>query len=368
MQLQPGAVVTPTIRLKQKLGEGAMGSIWSADDTARQRQIAVKFVAANLADENLQAYDRFEREAFVLDGVRHPNIVEFLERGRTADGTPYIALEWMRGRPLVDYIESDGVLTMEEMGRLVQQLGAALQVLHDHGIIHRDVKAENVFVDGQEASLMVKLFDFGLAKKPDDAVASKKQLTGLGMMVGTAEYMSPEQVISSRDVDHYADLWAMGVVSYVSLVGGLPFAGGDLGETITALRSGAFERPSTIRDDVPPSVDTWFERSFHLDRKQRFPTATMAISAWMQAAAGHPQTSAPALVSGGPMAAPAAASPTPAMAPPPAPPVAVYPAGGPPAPAPPAVELASPAPSKAPIIAALVVLVAAVIGVLAYVL
>src|SRR5690606_27096575 len=119
-----------------------------------------------------------------------------------------------------------------------------------------------LFVQGEEGALALKLFDFGLAKKPGENQGGKA-LTGLGMMVGTAEYMSPEQIVSSRDADHHADLWALAVVSYVSLVAGLPFRGKDLTETFGLVRNAQFERPSTLRDDVPVAIDRWFERAFH---------------------------------------------------------------------------------------------------------
>lgn len=411
MAFHPGARVTPMIQLRRELGEGAMGSIWEADHLQLGRQVAIKFVSPTLAQENPQAYDRFKREAEVLVGFHHPNVVQFIEEGTTSDGHPFIVLELLAGGPLVDYLETDGVLTMDEMARLMDQLGSALFAIHQQGIIHRDVKAENLFVTGSEETLAVKLYDFGLAKKPDEEVQSKK-LTGLGMVVGTAEYMSPEQIVSSRDADHHADLWALAVVAYVSLVASLPFHGKNLGETFALVKGAQFERPSHVRDDVPAAIDRWFERAFHIDRGNRFNSAAEMVAAWHQAAAGQ----APSLPGGAPAQAPAgqvpAGQPPPGQAPPAQAPAAqAPPAQAPPAQAPglrppqgmvvapphPATQAHAAAPpvapgqphamgqpfgapamqaepvpssgsSKAPIIAAVVVLIAAIGGLLAWLL
>lgn len=300
MDLAPGTAVAPELRLAHKLGEGAMGSIWSAQHLGLGRQVAVKFVAANLRLENPQAFDRFQREAEVLDGFSHPNVVQLFGRGQTAGGDPFIVMELLDGEPLVDRLEREGVLAMPEMSRLVTQVGGALSAVHDKGIVHRDVKAENIFVEGEEDGLFFKLFDFGLAKKPGESQGGKA-LTGLGMMVGTAEYMSPEQIVSSRDADHHADLWALAVVSYVSLVAGLPFRGKTLADTFTLVRNAQFERPSTLRDDVPQAVDRWFERAFHMERSQRFSSAAEMLQGWQAAASSSTGTAfAPAPPMGAP--------------------------------------------------------------------
>ncbi|MEL6211171.1 MAG: serine/threonine-protein kinase, partial [Pseudomonadota bacterium] len=193
--------------------------------------------------------------------------------------------ELMGGEEIVERIERDGVFTVEELSLIVHQLGSALDALHTHGIIHRDIKAENVFIAGEEEQIQIKLYDFGLAKRPGEKDA-RKMLTGMGVMVGTAEYMSPEQIVSSRDVDHYADLWAFAVLTYVTMCGGLPFHGTNLIETFAEVKEGRFERPSTIRDDIGPAIDSWFVRAFHMERNKRFATASEMMQAWNAAVAG----------------------------------------------------------------------------------
>jgi len=282
---QPGQQVTPELRLRNKLGEGAMGSIWAADHLRLGHPVAVKFVSTAQAEENPQAFERFQRESQILEGIHHPHVIRGFGEGTTARGEPYIVLEMMAGEEIVDRIERDGVFTLDELTLIVHQLGGALEAIHGHGVIHRDIKAENIFITGEEQDIRVKLYDFGLAKRPGDK-DPRKMLTGMGVMVGTAEYMSPEQIVSSRDVDHYADLWAFAVLIYVGMCGGLPFHGTNLVETFAEVKDGKFERPSTIRGDISSEVDSWFVRAFHMQREKRFGSAREMVDAWEAAVAG----------------------------------------------------------------------------------
>ncbi len=293
MQLAAGVMLTEQLRLSHELGEGAMGKIWAADHLSAQRRVAIKFMSAELAATNAQALKRFEREAVMLEGIRHPNIVELLSCGRAFDGTPFIVLELMTGVPLIDDLEREGLFELDELQQLVDQLAAALSALHERDIIHRDVKAENIFIDRSNGALRFKLFDFGLAKNSASESVASKKLTGVGMMVGTSEYMSPEQMISSKDADFTADLWALAVVAYVTLAGALPFQGGSLAKTFALLRKGEFERPSSMRDDVTAIIDRWFERAFDSDFNKRFVSAAKMAEALRKAIAGAPPSMAP---------------------------------------------------------------------------
>src|SRR5437867_2705430 len=129
MQLAPGTMVTPEIRLTRPLGAGAMGTIWGGEHLRLGRQVAVKFISDELMRVNPDARERFDREALVLKDVRHPNIVELIASGQAADGTPYIVLELMQGEPLIERLERDGVFDPAELSALVDQLASALDSL-----------------------------------------------------------------------------------------------------------------------------------------------------------------------------------------------------------------------------------------------
>jgi len=289
MDLEPGGMVTPELRLWRELGSGAMGTIWSAQRVSGGQSVAIKFMSPRLLAADPQLLKRFEREALILQGVVHPNIVQLVSSGSTATGTAFIVLELMEGEPLVDELERDGVFEVDEVARLVEQLAAALETLHQRGIIHRDVKAENIFISRASGAPTIKLFDFGLAKRADEVPAAgsfRKPLTGVGMMVGTAEYMSPEQMTSSKDADFRADLWALAVVAYVVLCGGLPFSGKNVAQIFAKFAKMEFQRPSAIRDDITPELDQWFERAFQTDVRDRFDSAATMASTFRQAAGG----------------------------------------------------------------------------------
>lgn len=292
MQLSQGAEVTSLLRLNRQLGSGAMGTIWAAEHASLGRQVALKFMAAEFQIQNEHAYARFQREAEVLEGIEHPHIVRLLGSGQATDGTPYIMLELMDGEPLVDFLEREGLFELPIAISLVAQLSSALAALHRRNLVHRDLKLENVFIKQGPDGLQLKLFDFGLAKVRDSP-RSRKPLTGLGTQVGTSEYMSPEQILSSKDADPSADLWAMTVIMYLLLLGQFPFSYQGLGQLIRLVRSKDFERPSELRDDIPKSIDTWFERAFNADQALRFGNAEEQLACLHAAAAGADTTATP---------------------------------------------------------------------------
>ena len=292
MQLQAGFMVTPEVRLKRPLGEGGMGSLWVADHLRERKEVAVKFVWTDLAKEDPTVLERFDREANTLQKLDSPHVVKLYERGLLGTDMPFIVMELLHGETLVERLERTGEMPFEQLAFIVSQLGTALDHIHGHQIIHRDLKAENIFLLGDEARPLVKVLDFGLAKPP--GAPGEKKLTAAGAMVGTAEYMSPEQIISSADVDHRADLWAMAVLAYAMLVAELPFKGEKLGEVLMAIRTTQYTLPSALRDGVPQSIDAWFAKAFNIDYNQRFLTAAEMNEAWQRAWA-HAAATPPAL-------------------------------------------------------------------------
>lgn len=283
-------MVTPTVRLTRPLGEGGMGSLWVAEHLTERKEVAVKFVDTALAEADPKILERFDREARVLATLDSPHVVKHYERGTAPDGTtPFIVMELLHGETLVERLERTGELDLETMGFVVSQLASAIGYIHERKIIHRDLKAENVFLLGQDDRPLVKLLDFGLAKPPGEPGA--KMLTGVGTMIGTAEYMSPEQILSAKDVDESADLWAFAVLVYVSLVASLPFKGDKLPDMFMAIRTSQYTPPSQLREGLPVGVDDWFIRAFSMEVAQRFPSAAAMNEAWQRAVTqGQPVT------------------------------------------------------------------------------
>jgi serine/threonine-protein kinase len=164
---------------------------------------------------------------------------------------------------------------------IVAQVCKALAKAHAAGIVHRDIKPDNVFLIDSDGDVFVKVLDFGIAKRAEDAALN---MTSTGTMVGTPYYMSPEQVLSSKAVDFRCDLWALAVVAYNAITGTLPFVAETLGALCVAISNGSFTPPSRLRPGLPPALDHWFEKALHRDPEQRFGSAKQLAEALLRAA------------------------------------------------------------------------------------
>jgi eukaryotic-like serine/threonine-protein kinase len=282
LQLAAGAQIGADVLLVRPLDSGGMGAVWVGKHLPTGGEVAVKFVHDELAREDPTLLDRFKREASVLTRFASPHVVRMYDHGKLGDGTPYIVMELLRGETLVERLERVHTpMSLVDVGRLLEQMAAALQAVHEQGIVHRDLKGENIYLVGDPDQLCVKILDFGCSKTPE--MPGHPKLTAPGMLVGSPEYMSPEQIVSAMSVDRHADLWAMAVAAYVSTTVSFPFKGAKLAEMFGAIRGGKFTPPSQLRPGVPAAVDAWFARAFTVDRTQRFSSATGMSEAWWRA-------------------------------------------------------------------------------------
>lgn len=266
-----GTQVNPNVRLLRPLGQGAMGTVWVAEHLTLRTEVAVKFISAELAAEQPEIATRFEREAAAAAQIKSPHVIQTFDRGSTEDGTPYIVMELLDGRTLGQTLAEDGPLSLSETAQVIVQVSRALRRAHDVGIIHRDIKPDNIFVSTTDEGPFCKVLDFGIAKQ-----AHLPQLAGLtnpGMLVGTPEYMNPEQFLNAGDPDFYADLWALAVTAYQCLTCESPFPGQTLGTLCAQLLKGEFALPSVYREDLPSAVDRWFARALARDQTERFSSA-----------------------------------------------------------------------------------------------
>ena len=271
MELEAGTQVNPNVRLTRVLGRGAMGTVWVAEHLTLRTEVAVKFISPELVVAQPEVATRFEREAAVTAQIKSPHVVQTFDCGAMEDGTRYIVMELLDGKSLWQKLEDDGPLTIDETAQVVGQVARALRRAHDLGIVHRDIKPDNIFVSTTDEGLFCKVLDFGIAKQ--SKVPQLEGLTGVGMLVGTPEYMSPEQFLSSADVDSQADVWALGVTAYQCLTTQFPFPAKTLGALCAELMKGTFAPPSDFRDDLPPEVDSWFLRALAKEPGDRFQTA-----------------------------------------------------------------------------------------------
>jgi len=285
MTLEPGYHVSPHVRLVRLLRMGGMGSVWVADHLALHTQVAVKFMATDLVQQELMV-TRFAREASFAARIKSPHVVQIHDHGMTEDGIPFIVMELLEGEDLSELIKRVGALPLEDVARIVSHVCRALAKAHQLGIIHRDLKLANVFIADAEGDAFVKLLDFGIAKQPD---SEGSEMTGTGVLVGTLVYMSPEQLEDARHVDHRSDLWSLAVVAYRALTGQLPFRNDDgLGALLIALSNGAFLPPSALRPEVPPEVDAFFLKALQRNPDERFATAREMTEAFDRAIGKEP--------------------------------------------------------------------------------
>jgi eukaryotic-like serine/threonine-protein kinase len=287
MDLAPEQRIRRDLILVRSIGEGGMATVWVADDLTRGHAVAVKILRAELTS-NADIVQRFTSEAMAMARTQSPFVPKVFEEGVLSNGTPFIVLELMQGVDLDGYLRTYGPLSLRATARLVSQVASALEAAHRVGIVHRDVKAENIFIKGRDEDLEAKLFDFGIAK-----IMSGRRPTQVGALMGTPGYMSPEQLLSARAADHRADFWSLAVVAYVALTGKLPFDGETFSAMCAAVHHGVYDLPSALKPGLPVELDAWFARALHEDPEARFQTASELGASLLGLALTHAGPSVP---------------------------------------------------------------------------
>jgi eukaryotic-like serine/threonine-protein kinase len=248
-------------RVVRKLGAGGMADVYLAEDEELGRRVAIKILNDRHANDE-QFVERFRREAKNAAGLSHPNIVSIYDRGE-AEGTYYIAMEYLDGRSLKEQLVARGPMPIADAIHFARQILNALRFAHRKGVVHRDIKPHNVMVDGDQR---LKVTDFGIAR------AGASQMTEAGAIVGTAQYLSPEQARGAA-VDQRSDLYSIGVVLYEMLTGEVPFTGDTPVEIAMKHLSDTPRPPSTLRPEIPPDLDMIVLRALAKNPDDRFQTA-----------------------------------------------------------------------------------------------
>ena len=267
-----GSIIADRYRVTKKLGEGGMGSVYLAEHVKMGRQCAVKVMNPGMAADP-DAIGRFNREAANASRINHPNVCAVYDFGETSDGTIYLAMEFIEGPSLSRVISDLGALPPLRAAEITRQAAEALTVAHDMGIVHRDLKPDNIMIArSRDGADVVKVVDFGIAKA---ANAENQKVTKTGMVVGTPEFMSPEQLAGDR-LDGRSDTYSLALVAFNMLTGQLPFPGETLQETMVLRLTDRPKRLDEMKTDVawPEAVQAALDRALARNAGDRHATAS----------------------------------------------------------------------------------------------
>ncbi len=266
-EIAPGTQIGE-YEVEQKIGEGAMGSVYRAIHPAIHKRVAIKIMTPKLFDEP-ESVKRFVAEARAIAAIEHPGIVDVFGFGRIPDGRTYLVMEWLEGQSLGARLQ-EGPIEWTEACSIIRHIARALEAAHAKNIVHRDLKPENVYLQRvDDDKPIVKLLDFGLAKSTnkEEGLVAK---TRTGQLLGTPLYMSPEQC-KSKGVDHRTDIYALGCMAYEMLLGKTPFDADNVAELISHHLVSEPPRPSSLRPDIDPELDKLLYNMVAKDPEKRPP-------------------------------------------------------------------------------------------------
>jgi serine/threonine-protein kinase len=266
-----GTILLEKYRIDGLLGQGGMGSVFRGEHIRTGRKVAVKLLDERFLG-NPSVVQRFGREARAASAIQHPGIVEVLDLDQTKEGIPFLVMELLPGYALSSRINQKTRLGLDETMDIMGQLLEALDAAHDHGVIHRDLKPDNIILTPRKRrSQMLKILDFGISQKSDESAAN---LTVAGTVLGTPHYMAPEQALGDSAIDRRADLYAAGIVMYECLTGDVPFDADNYNALIYVILN---KEPTPPRDrgaGMGPALERALLRCLSKDKEARPSTAS----------------------------------------------------------------------------------------------
>lgn len=261
----PGYLVGGKYRLERRIAEGGMGAVWKARHEVLDADVAVKLMSKDIRGKEL-ALARFEREAKASARLKSQHIVRVHDYGMD-DEMPFMVMELLEGEDLGARLKRDGPMSVEELAPIFAQICKGLEVAHDAGFVHRDMKPSNVFLAREGGDEVVKLVDFGVARETKTTLVEDK--TSSGVVVGSPHHMSPEQA-QGEPVDHRSDIWALGVLVFRALTGEKPFQGEVMTAILLAVVSKPIPKPSDVNAGLPESIDRFMEMALCRNVERRF--------------------------------------------------------------------------------------------------
>jgi eukaryotic-like serine/threonine-protein kinase len=270
-ELAAGKVVAQRYQLEKLLGEGGMGAVWLAVHVVTKKLVALKFLKANAASNPLHVR-RFLREARAASAVRHPNVVAIHDVVELENGSPVMVMDFLVGESLAQRLERQKKIPLAELASLLLPVISAVGTAHSMGIVHRDIKPDNLFLEESvDGRIVPRILDFGIAKLSavEGAAAETSTLTRTGSVMGTPYYMAPEQVFGERDIDQRADVWAFGVILYEALSGQRPIEGDNFGQLFKIIATGDIVPLARLLPNLPDAVSQLVDRMLSKERHKR---------------------------------------------------------------------------------------------------
>ena len=271
--VEVGQLISGKYKLLRILGDGGMGAVYEAEHLNLGTHVAIKVLHTDLA-RRAGIAERFLQEARVSAQIRSPHVVQVIDVDRTPEGVAYLVMELLQGEPLGALVRREHRLSVNTASEYTQQILQALEAAHALGVIHRDLKPDNVFVTFQGGKPVLKLIDFGIAKLKTAQAGQTKNLTVAGMLMGTPEYMAPEQAYAADKVDVRADIYAVGVMMYEMLSGKPPVQADDPRVLILKVERGEVTPLVQAAPGVPPEVAGFVHRAMAPRPEVRFANAT----------------------------------------------------------------------------------------------
>ena len=282
-----GKVLAGKFRVIRLIGSGGMGTVWEGTLTTLGTRVAVKFIKPAYAQHD-EARARFEIEARAAAKLQTKHACHVYDYGVSEEGLPYIVMEYLEGESLSETILRRGILPAIETAQIIGQAARALEKAHASGVVHRDLKPDNIFLatssdvptEARELKYVVKLVDFGIAKIFDDPSSRPPEgsmpmggPTREGTVIGTPNFMAPEQLTVGGAPGPLTDLWSLGACTFAAMTGRIPFEGDVLGDIVLKVCAAPIPVPSRLNANVPVGFDAWFARACARDPAKRFQTA-----------------------------------------------------------------------------------------------
>jgi serine/threonine-protein kinase len=268
----PGDILAGKYRIERLIGRGGMGAVFAAQHMLLNQRVAVKLLLGDLVSSQ-EATTRFMNEARAAAQIQGEHVARVLDIGQLPTGTPYMVLEYLEGSDLAGILQQRGTLTVAEVADYALQALDALAQAHTAGIVHRDLKPANLFLAKRhDGTSVVKVLDFGISKNLSPMTGTPQGMTNTRAILGSPEYMSPEQLRTPRGVDARTDIWSLGVILYELLTGRMPFTGESIGELFMNIMEATPPPVRTFRADVPPAFEAAIVRCMMRDPNARFQT------------------------------------------------------------------------------------------------